>query len=287
MTDWIVRQWSRSGQNRLYAATPGGTDLGFLDVTTGRFHSDDLSNLPLLKHAIAEHLARVSPPVQPLEGRGGLSAGAHIDPAAFDLSSVRAGSAARQQAEAERADQGTVKHVLARLVGAKTDERAWRIGAAGEEAVAAQLDLLGPGWRVLHAIRVGTRGSDIDHVVVGPAGVFTVNAKHHPQASIWVGGDTFLVNGRRVPYIRNGRHEAARASRLLTEQTGFPVVATGVIAVVGARGGYKIKKQPTDGKVVVVARRRIRQYLLQLSPQLTPRAVEAIYEVARRSTTWR
>lgn len=187
----------------------------------------------------------------------------------------------------EREAQGTFKHVLSRLVGARTEERAWRIGADGEEAVAAQLLALGPAWRVLHAVRVGERGSDIDHIVVGPPGVFTVNAKHHPNASIWVGGDTFMVNGHRVPYIRNSRHEARRAARLLTEQAGFPVTATGVIAVMGAHKGFKIRAQPEDGAVVVVTRRRIRQHLLSQPHRLSPREVDAVYDIARRSTTWR
>ena len=37
MTEWIVRRWSRFGHDRVYAATPGGTDLGYLDLATGRF----------------------------------------------------------------------------------------------------------------------------------------------------------------------------------------------------------------------------------------------------------
>ncbi|MBM0123447.1 NERD domain-containing protein [Pimelobacter simplex] len=188
---------------------------------------------------------------------------------------------------AEREAQGTFKHVLSRLVGARTEERAWRFGADGEEAVAAQLLALGPAWRVLHAVRVGERGSDIDHVVVGPPGVFTVNAKHHPNASIWVGGDTFMVNGQRVPYIRNSRHEARRAARLLTEHAGFPVTAAGVIAVMGAHKGFKIRAQPEDGAVVVVTRRRIAHHLLSQPHRLSPREVDAVYDIARRSTTWR
>ena len=55
MTEWIIRRWSRYGHERLYAETPGGTPLGYLDLKTGRYHSDDLSNLPLLEKAIGHH----------------------------------------------------------------------------------------------------------------------------------------------------------------------------------------------------------------------------------------
>jgi hypothetical protein len=210
-----------------------------------------------------------------------------VPPAWEDISGHQAGSAVQEQALAAREAQGKVRHFLARVLDVKTEERAWRVGAAGEQAVAAQLAKLGPEWRVLHSIEVGDRGSDIDHVVIGPGGVLTVNAKNHPNTMIWVGGDTFMVNGQRVPYIRNSRYEAKRAGRLLSEQAGFPVTVLGVIAVMGAHKGFKIKKQPEDGAVVIVQRRRIAQYLQRLPRRLTDREIEAIYDVARRSTTWR
>jgi len=62
----------------------------------------------------------------------------------------------------------------------------WRIGADGEEKVAARLAKLvkkDPRWRSLHAIPVGENGSDIDHLVIGPGGTFTLNSKHHPRGS--------------------------------------------------------------------------------------------------------
>lgn len=284
MTDWIVRRWARYGHDRLYAETPGGTALGYFDLKTGRYHCDDLSNLPLLERAISDHLAAREPglvePVEPVEPA------VPTAPAWQDVGGHSAGSAAREQAIAAREAQGKVKHFLARVFDVKTEERAWRIGADGEQAVAAQLTKLGPAWRVLHSITVGRRGSDIDHVLIGPGGVLTVNAKNHPNAHIWVGGNTFLVNGQRVPYIRNSRHEAERAGRLLTEHVGFPVTVRGVIAVMGAQKGFTIKRQPEDGAVVVVQRRRISQYVGRLPVRLSEREITAIYEVARRSTTW-
>jgi Nuclease-related domain len=54
----------------------------------------------------------------------------------------------------------------------------WERGARGERKVGAVLDGLGPRWHALHDIYLG-RGN-IDHVLVGPAGVFTVETKSHP-----------------------------------------------------------------------------------------------------------
>jgi hypothetical protein len=141
-----------------------------------------------------------------------------------------------------------------------------------------------PRWRVIHAVPVGTRGSDIDHLIMGPGGVFTANAKHHPGAKIWVGGHTFMVNGNEQPYVRNSRHEAARATELLTTDCGFPVHVEGLIVTVNA-DDVVVKNQP-DG-VSVVPRMQVTKWLLRHGEVLTTEAIDAIHEAARRSTTWR
>ena len=56
--------------------------------------------------------------------------------------------------------------------------RAWAIGARGEEMLAETLSAF-HGLQVLHDRRVpGTRGN-IDHLVIAPAGIFVVDAKHY------------------------------------------------------------------------------------------------------------
>ena len=202
-----------------------------------------------------------------------------------DLATNRPGAEARAQATALR-QQAPVRTFLDRARGRKTEERAWRIGADGEElvgAVLARLVRADPRWRVLHAIPVGVRGSDIDHFVVGPGGAFTLNTKHHPGAALWVGGDTFMVNGHRQPYIRNSRHEAARAGRLLTSALGEPVETQGV--VVPVRADRLVVKVPTTD-VAVVPARRVVKWLRARPVVLEDQQVAAVFEVARRSTTW-
>lgn len=52
-------------------------------------------------------------------------------------------------------------------------------GAAGEEHVGGLLDeLAAPDWSVIHDASFG-RGN-VDHIVLGPAGVFSVETKSHP-----------------------------------------------------------------------------------------------------------
>jgi hypothetical protein len=55
----------------------------------------------------------------------------------------------------------------------------------------------------LHSIPIGNKGSDLDHLVIGPGGVFSLNAKHHLNASICIAGSVFTVNGQRTNYLRN------------------------------------------------------------------------------------
>ena len=179
-----------------------------------------------------------------------------------------------------------VRTLVARLIGLHTAERAWRLGAVGEEKVGHQLARLAkkdPRWRVVHAIPAGNRGSDIDHLVIGPGGVFTVNAKHQPGASVWVGGDTSMVNGQRQPYIRNSRHEAARASRLLSAACGSPVAAHAVVVPVRAKN-VTVRTKP-DG-VDVVPLSKLARWFRRRPATLDATTIQTVYDSGRWSTTW-
>ncbi len=52
-------------------------------------------------------------------------------------------------------------------------------GATGEEQVGALLEELSEeGWHVMHDVSLGH--GNVDHILIGPAGVFTVETKSHP-----------------------------------------------------------------------------------------------------------
>jgi hypothetical protein len=306
--DATAVRWRRYGKNRLYVNDGDGARIGWRDLVTGEDHVEDHEAVELFSTTVATWLERAGYSSAAIDAHPGVEPPAALpeptvegdvaanvtcsesesDPApetAEDLADRRPGAVARAEAMRLK-DERPVLTFVARVLGVHTDERAWRIGADGEEKVAARLAKLAradPRWRFLHAIPVGERGSDIDHLVIGPGGVFTLNAKHHPGAKLWIAGNTFLVNGQLQPYMRNSRHEASRAARLLSAAAGVAVEATGVVVPVGA-AEVVVKEPPAD--VAVVSRARLVKWLISTPEVLDPDAVDKLFRAARRPTTW-
>ncbi|MCR6492457.1 nuclease-related domain-containing protein [Cellulomonas sp. P24] len=306
MGEFEIRNWRRYGKDRTYVIDTGtGVQIGYRDNLSGALIPADPTTAQILSRwaaladagfAFAEAVPVVvdaasaeqpSAPTAP----SGLAEG----PGAFarfadeDLSARRPGYAARARAreelEARRAEVGKVRTWLGRLVDAHTDERAWRIGADAEESIGEELErLITHGWRVLHSVPVGAGDSDIDHVLIGPPGVLTVNSKHHPGANVWVVPKQIRVNNQPVPYLRNSRHEAARAAKLLTAAAGFPVPATAVLIFRLGSGSLTIREHPGD--VLVYRATKAFTALRNLPPRLTVAQVGALYEAARWHSTW-
>lgn len=160
------------------------------------------------------------------------------------------------------------------------------MGAKGEQRVGEALERLSKsGFRVLHSVPVGQRGSDIDHVVIGSPGVFTVNTKKHPGARIWVGGECVKVNGHNHPYVRNSRFEARRTVGLLSARLAWepPVQALLVFDTTGG-AHLTVKSQPEE--VTVLSHGAVASWLRKQPVRLTPDQVRDLFSIARRSTTW-
>jgi hypothetical protein len=140
------------------------------------------------------------------------------------------------------------------------------------------------GWHVLHAVPVGRRGADIDHVVIGPFGVITVNTKA-TVTGVWVGEYGLTVGGKSVDYLRKSRTEASRAGSLLARATGLEVPVRPVIVFVGARR-VKVRRGGPPDVAVLPEPRALHHWLLAQPPALAPAQVETIYQAARQAATW-
>lgn len=149
--------------------------------------------------------------------------------------------------------------------------------------MAARLESLGDEWVVLHSVPVGTRGSDIDHVAVGPGGVFTINSKFHEGARVWVGSRRLLVNGQKTDHLRNTRYEVARTQKLLSAVVGSHVPVRGAIVIVGAKE-IKIREQPDD--VAVISSPQLVRWLTKQKQTLDPVQASTLAAVVRDTATW-
>jgi hypothetical protein len=183
----------------------------------------------------------------------------------------------------------------------------WRRGAEGEAVVGQVLEqfcaptrwsrLLGrrPAWRVLHGTKFvdehGRERGDVDHLLVGPPGVVTINTKHHRVGKVVCDGDRITVNRRDQPYVPKARREAERVRDLLVpvlieaghaELAGRLVVSP-TIALVGAT--LQVRRPPAG--VMVLKHTDLRHRLTSMSERLGPDEVGTVYELARRSSTWR
>jgi Nuclease-related domain len=226
MAELVETRWRRYGKDRVYVKTSGGIDVGYVDLVAGRVEVAAAG----YKAAMAECARRWLNPTSAVgdidtttlgasESRPTGSASDTEPVVVKDYAFNVAGAAAWAKREQVNAESPKL-NLLARVLGVKTPERAWRVGAKGEARVAGELARLPADWRVLHAVEVGERGSDIDHVVIGPAGVFTLNTKRHPGGNVWVNARLLMVNGQRTSYLRNSTHEAGRTTRLLTKACG-------------------------------------------------------------------
>lgn len=163
------------------------------------------------------------------------------------------------------------------------DSQPWYLGALGELQVAEQLAKLGPGWTVLHSVPIGDRGSDIDHVVIGAAGVFTINTKLHEDARIWVASKRLLVNGQKTDHLRNSRYEAQRVARQLTAASGIPIDTHPAIVLVGVRS-ITIREQPAD--VAVLRDTELVRWLNRRPATLDPEVYDRLAETMARRGVW-
>lgn len=274
MGELTVKEWKRYGKDRLYITDSAGGRVGYYDRETSQLHVED----PDMQYRALEALA-------PFLG-GDIRALAHVVESAppasdTDLTNNIAGGAVSERAA--ELSPGRFQRIAAKLLGIRTEATSWEVGAAGERRVGDRLDRLkAHGWSVLHSIPLKS-GADIDHLIIGPGGVFTINTKHHPGARVTAKGDFIRVNGQLNHYVRNSRHEASAAARRLTSACRTPVGVTGVLAFVGVQS-LSVTEPPVD--VRIISGERMERLFLSVPQTLSREMQQRIYAVARRGEIW-
>lgn len=175
---------------------------------------------------------------------------------------------------------------LSRSVGRSPlgrESQPWYRAAVAEIAVGEALATLGPDWIVLHAVPVGDGTADIDHVVIGPTGVYIITTTSHPGLAVNASERSFIAGDIRYPFIRDMEHEIGRAERLLAAAAGRPVQVSGVLVVVGARS---ITVSGSHRDVAVLESGTLTSWLLGQPAALEADEVIEIGIAARSDSTW-
>ncbi|WP_267246277.1 nuclease-related domain-containing protein [Streptomyces sp. PR69] len=280
MGELRVTSWKRYGHDRLYVNLPDGTAVVWMDCKTGEI----TIKVPAFRQAAMDALATHSstpavpsettppastPPLPPL-------------PPEFDLATRRPGAGLKDKLDTSGPSR--LERVLAWLLRRPDQMESWRTGLVAEKRVGVELERLGrQGWRVLHSVPL-PRNVDIDHLLIGPGGVFSINTKNHPGKSVWVGDGMVRVNrGRARPYPLKSKAEARRVQRVLEARCDFAVQVQPVLVFVGLA---KLDVVPTQLDVRVYREREVAA-LGPLNGVFDTAQVERVYDVARDSRIWK
>lgn len=158
-------------------------------------------------------------------------------------------------------------------------------GLMGEELVGKELAKLGEPWTVIHGVRVGPK-ADVDHLVLGPAGVFCLNTKRLDyDADVVVTARQFRVNGYSRDYYPKAVNEASRVEVRLQAAVGWDIPVQPVVVVCNVnKANVRFREQPDD--VAVVFRRDVVRWLRSKPTMLAPEQISMLVRKARHPSTW-
>jgi hypothetical protein len=165
----------------------------------------------------------------------------------------------------------TVLLAFWRLVRLRRQLKSLRLGIEGERVVGQYLDRLASrGYRVFHDVVAD--GFNLDHVLVGPAGVFTVETKTHSKPAgdsrVSYDGSQLVVGGRlldRDP-LSQARSQARWLARLIADTTDRRVFVQPVVVF----PGWYVEAAPgAQRDVWVLEPKGLPAFVESISPRLS------------------
>jgi hypothetical protein len=166
--------------------------------------------------------------------------------------------------------------------------RSHRMGLLGEQAVAEQLQRLLPlGYQIFHDVP-GDGKWNIDHVVVGPAGVFVIETKYRTKRPGKAGerDHEAVFDGNKIQfpsgYDAEAPEQASRNARwlanMLTKATGERVMVQPVVALPGWWVTLK-----SDADVKVLSGKQVSGFIAKEPAQLSDKFIQQIsYQLEQR-----
>ncbi len=135
-----------------------------------------------------------------------------------------------------------------------------------------------PSWHVLEV-----DGAEIEHLLVGPGGAFTLSTKTCPGATVQITCQSAVVDGSTRPWVPIGLRTSRRASRTLSQACHQTVTVTAVLVI---DADTLTTTLPPPVGVVALDHRDLSQWLRAQPEVLTPGTIAMLADTARQSTSW-
>jgi hypothetical protein len=160
---------------------------------------------------------------------------------------------------------------------------AWRRPSVAERRTEAQLKKLERiGYRTLHARAIPGSDAQIDHLVIGPTGVYAVDSeKWDKRLPVRVLSGKKLFHGpfSQKPRLQEAAWEAAQAGELIGKKLEREIVVVPSLAIYGPNLPWKIL---TIRDVDVFEGGRVRRWITKRERSLTDEEIREIAEAAEQ-----
>lgn len=188
---------------------------------------------------------------------------------------------------------GSVVWSVMRALKVMNDLRVIKAGLEGELATAQLLSpMLAEGWKLFHDIP-GKRGN-IDHVMVGPNGIFAIESKYRSKRRSQKGKESAMVeyDGKRLRFasgtyetlpLEQAQATGSELAQALRGKLGHDVQVTPVVSLPGWFVRYTARPDPKAvGVVNPKSHGWFRQRPLSVTPELQVRVCAALSEMSVR-----
>jgi len=156
--------------------------------------------------------------------------------------------------------------------------KAWDIGASGEEAIGRILAELEPeGFRAIHDRKIPGSSANIDHIFVGPTGIFVIETKSYEgRVRVSWRGELFVAGRRKTGFIDQVKRESAAVERLVA-----PVPVTPLICFYRGSLGWEWGPTMLHGVRILGAKKLVKA-VRNRPAQLSPEEVTALADRIER-----
>ncbi|MCF6472572.1 NERD domain-containing protein [Nonomuraea sp. MG754425] len=178
---------------------------------------------------------------------------------------------------------GVIAAVLEAVYRARSSSSvpAWRRTSVAERRTEAQLRRLErSGYRTLHARAIPGSEAQIDHLVVGPTGVYAVDSEKWDRrlpVRVQMGKKLYHGPFDMKPRLTEAKWEASQASELISESFGREISVVPSLAIYGPPVPWKIMN---IRGVDVYQGDRARKWITKRERALTTAEIDRIYDIA-------